>query len=110
MAAPVPAYKPKPDPSVREGRYEAHWSSVKYEITFHKDHLLTYTWSGNEWHGSWYWDVKTRTLHMTECRVGGGEHVFTSHVKLDNKLTGTLTSDFSGNSTSVVPFSLKKLP
>ncbi len=106
LAAPAPKYKPKPASVPSEGVWEASWNNVKYIVHLEKDNQLSYRWAGDDWHGTWYWDHKTRTLHTTECKLGNTLPLV-CEVQLDGDLVGTMHYHFSGN-TSSVAFSLKK--
>lgn len=100
-AAPAPRYSP-PAPTVpSEGVWELTWASLKTAATFRGDGSYGGSWGGRPWYGSWAWDGKTRTMHISETPDGVSWSNWS--VELAESEPGLLTgvAEFGENKTSV---------
>ncbi|MFO0845433.1 MAG: hypothetical protein U0797_24125 [Gemmataceae bacterium] len=85
-AAPVPRYKPAPPAAPAAGEYVLTWASIETRISLKADGGYLAEWGGRPWQGTWYWDARTRTLHVQESCNG---HTWSDwSVQLNERLTG----------------------
>lgn len=96
-AAPVPRYRPTPPPVPAAGEYVLTWASIQTRISLKPGGGYHAEWGGREWQGTWYWDARTRTLHVQESCNG---HTWSDwSAKLDEQLTGA--AQFGTNRATV---------
>lgn len=101
LSAPVPPVRVKPAVQVAAGDYELKWASGRYAMRLYDggDYVC------DRWRGSWHWDAKTRTLHVSETSDGGWTY-FHWFTQLDGELTGKGGYD---NSERVIAIGLRKV-
>lgn len=86
LAAPIPPYRPKPPVVPSAGSWVLIWGGTGTGVTLGPGGDYHCRWGGSEWHGSWVWDARTRTFHVTES--GDGHTWLSWHAQLDEQLMG----------------------